>query len=344
LCLFEKPEAQPGMMSRPPIQQQGNGLVAAPLWKEAPGVKNSRHPLTADGDAIYLIATPADANRTRNTGSMGKGHPFEPDLVCLVPESREPLIIPIRLDPNAGPVTVSGGPSGSGAWIECSSEYLFIGASSLRGVWALPKAEIRAELGRQIQARPPNPKEVTAEDSQKALLGKYDLNHNGQFDVDERESAISDPAFLEFEIDKIDANTNGQLDTEELNYFDANNNRILDAPELAGIQAAQHILAVKALKEFDMNESGRLEPQEYWKFTRGKPPSVAGLRAMQTLPASSEADRIEHYLEAATEDSVRQRLMRMGRDLHPESFHRELDPTLLKQEIEIYWARQKTGL
>jgi hypothetical protein len=34
----------------------------------------------------------------------------------------------------------------------------------------------------------------------------------------------------------------------------------------------------------------------------------------------------------------------MGRDLHPESFHRELDPTLLKQEIEIYWARQKTGL
>ncbi len=264
-----------------------------------------------------------------------------------MPGVPEPLTIPIRLDPQAGPVTVPGGMThGINLWVESSSQYVFIGSPYMSGVWALPKAEIRAELDRQIKLLPPpstNEAKLTPETREKALLAKYDLNHNGQFDPQEKQAAINDPAFLEFNLDKIDANKNGQLDPEELIYFDANADGKLDPSEAAGLHAMQYILAQHALDEFDVDESGRLEQQEYWEFTRKKRPSDFGYRAMQSLPSNSEVERLEHYLEAATEDRVLQKLsggapsgIRFGQQSR--------DPNALKQEIQRYWAMPKAQL
>ena len=129
-------------------------------------------------------------------------------LVCLLPDSREPLMIPIQFDEHAGPVTLHVGPNRPlGLWIECSSTDLLIGAPGLPGVWTLPKSEIETEIQRQLAARPPDSQPgQTAEERKRAVLAKYDSNHNGQIDSDERELAISDPAFLESEIDNIDLN------------------------------------------------------------------------------------------------------------------------------------------
>jgi len=350
LCLRESRRPLPGAYNAPQASARRNGPAPEPLWKSSSGDDLVRNPLTIDGEAIYVVSVPLETTRTGTSDAMRNRPRIEPTLVCLMPEFCEPLIIPIRLDSGSGPVTALRGLSGGvPIWIECSSEYLFIGALTLPGVWALPKAEIQAEIRRQLQARPPenrsSQKKETAEDRRKALLVKYDLNHNGQFDPGEKEAAISDPAFLEFEIDKIDANTNGQIDPEELSYFDANNNRTLDAPELAGIRATQHILAVKTLKEFDLDESGRLEQEEYWNFTQNKRTSNAGFRAMQFLPSNSEAERIEHYLEGATEEMLQTTLARMvpGEISHRPANGRLQTDQMLKEEIQRYWAHQNAS-
>ncbi len=78
------------------------------------------------------------------------------------------------------------------------------------------------------------------------LLTKYDHNHNGVIDLPEREEALDDPDFIEAELDMIDTNHNGRLDAPELAYFDANQNKILDPKEQAGIDIAQRLLAVSS--------------------------------------------------------------------------------------------------
>ena len=136
-------------------------------------------------------------------------------------------------------------------------------------------AEVGNSGGNQAADRrcPPAKKEIVSQPG-KAALAKYDLNHDGQFDLEEWEAAISDPAFLELEVDRIDLNKNDQLDLDEPAYFDANRNGVLDEPELAGILAIQHILAAKVLKEYDANRNASLEREEFDEFVRNKQRSM----------------------------------------------------------------------
>ena len=73
---------------------------------------------------------------------------------------------------------------------------------------------------------------------------------------------MDDPAFIESELDTIDANDNGWLDATELAWFDANQNKILEPKEQAGIEIAQHLLAERLLKKFDANGDGFLDRTE----------------------------------------------------------------------------------
>ena len=105
--------------------------------------------------------------------------------------------------------------------------------------------------------------EKDKEQIQKILLAKYDRNHNGSIDADEKGAALDDPAFIEAELDVMDANHNGWLDGDELAYFDANTNRILEPKEQAGMEIAQHMLAERLLKKFDENGDGLLDRSEF---------------------------------------------------------------------------------
>jgi Ca2+-binding EF-hand superfamily protein len=304
-----------------------------------------------DGASIYLMTIPFDGRNTWTSDTLREDarRGLQPELVCLLPQIREPFTESIRFDPNAGPRPVLNRIApGGGIWIDCSSEFLFVGAPNLPGVWALPKDEIRAELDRQLKSRSPvSQSEQTNEKPEareKALFAKYDLNHNGRFDPEEREAAISDPSFLEFDLDNIDTNHNGLLDVDELSYFDANKNGRLDPAEALGVRAVQQILAEKALKEFDWNKDGRLESPEFSEFSRNKA-SGAAFRAWQSAPNGSEVERIQRYLEAATGEKLEERLSQRIPGWNPRSFfgfeQQQNNSTTLTHEINMYWSKEK---
>jgi hypothetical protein len=150
LCLRE---AQHGpIFNSPQSRPASEERTAAPLWKSSGGPGFARNPLAANGTSIYLITAPFQIRNSWTSETMMKSDPgFRLDLVCLVPGIPEPLTVPIRFDPAAGPVPVRGRSPGFNIWIDCSSKYLFIGAPNLAGVWAVPKADLQAELDRQIR-------------------------------------------------------------------------------------------------------------------------------------------------------------------------------------------------
>jgi Ca2+-binding EF-hand superfamily protein len=146
-----------------------------------------------------------------------------------------------------------------------AGDNLYIGQSETLGIWAIPVAEIEAAIAAQKQvmlAKKHQDAEAVRQLRDK-MLAQYDRNHNGIIDPDEKEEALDDPAFIESELDVMDANHNGRLDPEEIVYFDANTNKILEAKEQAGFDIAQHLLAVKLLKKFDANGDGLLDRREF---------------------------------------------------------------------------------
>ena len=151
-----------------------------------------------------------------------------------------------------------------------------IGGSGRAGVWLMPVSRLDPVIAAQkeIQLEQRAKEKAAVEQAQKekeqaqknllaSLLAKYDWNHNGMIDPDEKEAALDDPTFIESELDLIDANHNGWLDAEELVYFDANRNKILEPKEQAGIEIAQHLLAERLLKKFDANGDGLLDRTEF---------------------------------------------------------------------------------
>jgi len=133
------------------------------------------------------------------------------------------------------------------------------------GIWEMSVVQLEAAraVQKRIQLEQRTETEAAAEQPRRNFLAKYDRNHNGVIDPDDREEALDDPAFIESELDAIDTNHNGRLDPEELVYFDANQNKILEPKEQAGIDIAQHLLATKLLKQFDVNGDNFLNRNEF---------------------------------------------------------------------------------
>jgi len=121
------------------------------------------------------------------------------------------------------------------------------------GVWLLPLARVAPILAAQENAQVTATRQTAVAKDQgwKDLLARADRNHNGVIDPDEREEALDDANFIRSELDKIDANHNGWLDTPELACFDANQNGILDPKEQAGINIAVRLLAERQINQFD---------------------------------------------------------------------------------------------
>ena len=130
--------------------------AAAPLWEGTKDLLIERAPVTMGSSNIYFLI---DRSEVTNVGARGyqavakQGR--HADLVCLRTGLSSPLVVPIRFE---GKENDENGPVGNSnnlrrpAWIESSSDYLFIGKNTVGGVWALPKAELEAELKRRIKS------------------------------------------------------------------------------------------------------------------------------------------------------------------------------------------------
>jgi hypothetical protein len=100
------------------------------------------------------------------------------------------------------------------------------------------------------------------------LLQKYHLDHREKFTPEEKEAMIDDPLFLELEMPQIDTNHNGRIDAEELAFFDANQDGVLDPKELDGLNQAWSLLAAQIMKEIDRNGDGELDPSELQAYAQ----------------------------------------------------------------------------
>ena len=173
-------------------------------------------------------------------------------------------------------------------------------------------------------------------------MAKYDLNHNGVIDPDEREAALGDPAFIESELDKIDANHDGWLEADELAYFDANHNGILDPNEQAGIEIAQHLLAVRLMKKFDAEGKGFLTHYEFDDLQQSCKGDNPGMPAPPFfgIHSSTQVSRqnIEDFLKQQTRKSLRLPGSLMAVEHEARTSNGAIDEQqMFKLEVEYYW-------
>jgi Ca2+-binding EF-hand superfamily protein len=256
-------------------------------------------------------------------------------------------------------------PSPPPAWLLFSTNFLIFGlekSSSIvpngadragigykTGIWLMPVAQIETAFAaqKQIQLEKKTLAVAAAEQAQKSLLAKYDLNHNGIIDPDEKEAALDDPAFIASELDVIDANHNGWLDAAELVYFDANKNKILEPKEQAGIEIAQHLLAERLLKKFDANGDGWLDRTEFNELVQACMDAGAQTRpglAFQFPDVNGDGHvdlgELETFLKQQTRSGLRSHRMpgAMFSNQMIQDPNQPVDPQqLFKASVEAYW-------
>jgi hypothetical protein len=163
-----------------------------------------------------------------------------------------------------------------------------IGIGYQPGVWIIPVSELEPAFStqKQIQLAQKASTIALTEQTRKDLLAKYDRNHNGIWEAEEKAAALNDPDFIKSELDTIDANQNGCLDPEELRYFDVNQNKILEANEQAGIDAVQHFLVTQIFKQFDADGDGFLNDSEFNDWLQSDSGADARALAVFAIPFS----------------------------------------------------------
>jgi len=234
------------------------------------------------------------------------------------------------------------------SWIYPAANLLFFGAKDKGGIWLLPLSEVESasEKEKTIQLQEQSKKLAAVDEARKSLLAKYDLNHNGVIGPEEKEAALDDPAFIESELDNIDANHNGWLDAQELSYFDANHNKILDPKEQAGIEIAQRLLAARLLKQFDTDGNGILDAVEFSNLQQTCFAPSGGTRPETGFFFNVSSNPLENLLTSQTSRGLRvngevNRLL-MERLMTPPSTR--ADPaTLFKAMVEAYWQNSAAG-
>ena len=182
------------------------------------------------------------------------------------------------------------------AWLHFEGNSLFIGQpdfigqADASGIWKLPITEIEAAFAQQRQialaakAQQAAQAKAAVDQVKNELLAKYDRNHNGIIDPDEKEAAIADPQFLELNLPIIVTDTNGLLDAKALRFFDANNNGVLDSPEQNAIDTTISLLAKKLVAKSSPDADGRISPdtlpKELSAPSRPRPVGLPGFAGM----------------------------------------------------------------
>jgi Ca2+-binding EF-hand superfamily protein len=293
---------------------------------------------------------------------------YHAELFCLSPDCSQPLVVPLKFDLGQGPLPVEElyrdpwnayqdtGPARpadqSANWLLFSGQYLSIGETHTRGAWLIPTAEIETAVTAQKQillAKMSDARALAANtmaQTQKSLLVKYDVDHNGRIDPDEREAALDDAAFIESELDLIDTNHNGWLEADELGYFDANQNKILEPKEQSGIEIAQHLLAERLFKKADADNDGKLDQIEFNAVIPASPKTA--YRPWPSMPTFPDANHdgfldlgeFESFLKAQTHRDLRVRgkhaamIFNQANASGNQSFDAR---NIFKLSVEAYW-------
>jgi len=352
-----------------------------PLWKLPAELSLTALPAAGYRSDLYLLEDHSELKEIAdNQHTVVKEQVIAKDgyhsaLWCFtrsLPSPQKILLNFIGLE-GCPPVTGSTSPSASSpAWISFSRDFLIfglekpnlflpgvndrVGIGYQAGIWLLPVAQIEKPLSEQRQKLQEQQMAsiAAAEQAAKNLVTKYDLNHNGAVDQEEREAALDDAAFIESELDNIDANKNGWLDAEELAYFDANTNKILDPKEQAGIEITQRLLAQRLLEKFDANQDGKLDRTEFTDLFQTDTTAAPWLKMNSTAMIANgfypdanhdqtvDAGELETYLKQYTRRGLGSRALR-GAFTPP---HIRFDPNqptdprqAFKMALENYWQK-----
>jgi hypothetical protein len=353
LILYQKSKPPPGVT----LGSKPAAPPAKPLWT-LPGADS----LANSGAAVYksnLYCFIDHAVVTRVSGhwTVAEKNGYHAKLICLNHDLPEPIVVPLKFDVERGqpPLRSLGekfetAPWLTGAtWMFFAGDTLYIGQPDSPGIWAIPVSEVEAAITaqKQLQLARKSQSAAAAEQARKTLLAKYDHNHNGVIDPEEKLEALDDPAFIEFELGNIDTNHNSRLDAEELVWFDPNQNKVLEPKEQAGIEIAQQLLAAKLLKEFDADGNGVLDRPEFDDLFQ----SSMGTNALPihnfSFPFPDDnhngwvdPEELASFLNWHTRGKLKVRGVsrsvlynQMGVDPH-----QQVDPgQMFKAEVEFYW-------
>jgi hypothetical protein len=197
---------------------------------------------------------------------------FHAKLICFSRDCPEPIVIPLKFDLTRGqpPLQILAHRIDDvffgtlPTWMHFENQTLYLGQADTPGLWAIPVSELEAAIAGQKQVLLDRRVHIfqAAKQSLQEVMAKYDRNHNGVIDPDEKAEALGDPAFLETQLDAIDANHNGWLDPEELSWFHAGTNAMLAPGEQNAIEQTLTLMAAKLFSRGDDNGDGFLDQAE----------------------------------------------------------------------------------
>jgi Ca2+-binding EF-hand superfamily protein len=377
LALSDGPKPHPHIINfRPseginPTHEPGE-QTPHPLWKSPAGNYLTDWAATFYQTNLYFFVDHCIVTNVSGHWTVAEKNGYHAQLVCLSRDVSRPIIVPLKFDLDHGqpPLKSLGeqiepelafSSSALATAMYFSRNTLFLSQRNTPGIWAIPISQIETAIAEQKQAclaeMAQEAKQASTEEEQQRkvleqqhrdLLTRYDLNHNGRIDPEEREAALGDPAFIRSELDAIDANHNGLLDPEELACFDPDNNKILEPNEQTGIDIAWHLLAERLLKKFDADGNGTLDQSEFDNLQANLKTKVAFMTepSRNSLAWDDNHDGVidSGELESSLKQQLRSALRPRG--AAAAAFFRQLtaDPNtaidprhMFKAEVEFYW-------
>jgi len=362
LWLSDAPKPQPGVRNNG--LNQTNNPPLHPLGKSPADVPLTGCVATFFKSNLYFLVDHTIVTNQPGARTVVDKDGYNVRLVCLSRDCPEPLVVPLKFDSKLMRHVIRLGQSSlsKSTWMHFSGENLYIGQADTWGMgyistdtiaeadklgyWTIPISEIEANIAAQKPAMlaKKHDEDEAKRQLRDKLLAKYDHNHNGIIDPEEKEEALDDPDFIESKLDEIDANHNGWLDAEELVWFDANTNRILEPKEQAGIEIAQHLLAERLLNKFDANGDGLLDRTEFDSLQD----SVIGTSKPKLLLQFVDTNNDDHLdlgeLEAFLQQQTRTGLRPSGSRGSAVLNQRRTNPgqavdprQMFKAAVESYW-------
>ena len=267
---------------------------AKPRWKLPQGLTLSRLAAASSGADLFLMADHAKTENIVNerehviTGTkILTQDGYHAEVFCFSSNYPSPQKLYLKFEGADAKRPVSGG-QGRGGFMPGTApgEWLCFGGGRLYfgreisgpvptggrmgdlvriGVWVTSLEQMDREIERQkkVQNEVQAKVAATARQAARRLLDKCDLDRNSKIEREEMESAFADADFVASQLDQIDVNQNGWMETSELKFFDANTNNVLDASEQTGVEHAQHLLAARLVNRFDSDRNGLLDRREF---------------------------------------------------------------------------------
>lgn len=376
LCLFQNPSKalMATRIGRPNPNRLRN---PDPLWKLPADLSLLALPAALQESNLCVLIDHSEAqdivNERQHVITGRKILPkngYHAELLWFSRGLPSPQHIFLKFDSTDGCPPVTGNnrslypmpPSAPQSWLLSANDVLIFGLENARGfvpvggsgmspmdckpgVWlvALSRIEPSIAVQRQIQLADQAKALADAQKKNQALLAKYDRNHNGRIDLDEREEALDDPDFIDSQLDFIDSNHNGWLEPEELAYFDANTNKTLEPKEQAGIEIALHLLAIRLMKKFDIDQNGLLDRPEFNLLfesladARSWGPAVSAYLPLKNHNGQLDLDDLESYLTHQLLSDLHPRTI-LDRPFRNNRSAKAIDDKQrLKEEVESYW-------